>query len=180
MAGFLIPNSSHVHTPSLEELKMINGGMGPAVTAYRMMCESMVQMCDVVKIPAVVHEDLATSESAQRLLCGKTVNFIHRSLLLALFYAALILGSVQSSTAVFVDDACGNARHVEWCSYAAAYHDEHGEAPSTPTIDDLRTHDRWKMVSAANTPAGRKFDEFLFAQHPTGEYGQHSSRKEIR
>ena len=58
---------------------------------------------------------MATAEPAQKLLSGKTVNFVHRSLLLAFFYAALILGSIQSSTAAFTDGLYNHeAATVAW------------------------------------------------------------------
>ena len=47
-AGFPVPSLPWIHTPSLEDLKLINQGMGPAVTAYRLMCESTLQLTETM------------------------------------------------------------------------------------------------------------------------------------
>ena len=137
--GFPVPPGPIACTPSLDELKFINMGMGPAAIAYRLLCESTLAMADNVIVPDDVEEKDVTQSGAAKLLEGKTVHFLHRSLLMGLFYAALVLGSLKSATAVHT------ASVMSMCGHDV-YEVQRMETEVT-AIGDLTTHE-WHPCDA--------------------------------
>ena len=105
-AGFCAPTMPYKFVPQLEDL-FINQGVNAAVKAYQSLCKSTLQMADHVRVPVNIRDSDANEDTAARIVSGKTVNFVHRSLMLAMFYGALIMSCINTAR------ASGNVQHDE-------------------------------------------------------------------
>ena len=78
--------------------------MAPAVIAYRMLCESTVQASESIRVPRAAGDDVTCEDGAVKLLSGKTSgNFLHRSVIFSMFYAALIMCGIRTAGASSAD-----------------------------------------------------------------------------
>lgn len=77
--GFPAPQRPASFAPTVQESKFINPGMQLAITAYRLMCESTVDMANDTMVPGNVEEDLAMVDGAKQILATRPLHFLHRS-----------------------------------------------------------------------------------------------------
>lgn len=97
--GLPAPPHPAAFTPGLDDLRYTNMGMQPAATTFRALCESTMELAAGTVVPTDRDESLIAEEGAKQIIDSKPVGFLHRSLLMTLFYAAFILGSLQATTA---------------------------------------------------------------------------------
>ena len=115
--GLPVPAMPIAFTPIISELKFISMDMAPAPVAHRRLCESALSMEDNVRIPEQVDEADVTEQGASNIINSphdsKPVNFLHMSLFMGFFYAALILGSLTSAYAYCVGNIDVRPRSVQ-------------------------------------------------------------------
>lgn len=147
-AGLPTPGHPAVYVPTLEELKYINMGTAPAVRAFAELCTSTMEMAALTEVPKGVHPAYATQDTAKRMVEGRSVGFMHRAILHSLFYAALILTTLQSTAA-----AAAVSSASDFCGLNIV--DVHRSMLEQASIDQLTTSE-WDpsdaYVGACDTP----------------------------
>ena len=116
IGGFPMPPLP-IHTvPSVEELKFIRMEMSAAAEAFRQMCICTIEIADKISVPEGIPEDDVTEEAAHRIFNGhvasRSLHVLRKSILLSMFYAALIMSIIQPATALFVDSQPHVVGHI--------------------------------------------------------------------
>ena len=99
-AGFPVPQCPFTYSPRPEEQRFIRMGLGNAATAYRMMCESTVTLANTTIVPCTIDEQELTVTTAAKHVNSRPFAFLHKSLLVCMFYAAMLMSSFHTSEAL--------------------------------------------------------------------------------
>ena len=114
--GFPMPAIPILSVPSVDELKFIRMGVTAAAEALRQMCACTVEVADKVHIPTNVKEAEVNEETAyvvfQDRIANRSAHFLHKSVLLGFFYAALIMSFLQPASAYVKADQMYVAAYV--------------------------------------------------------------------
>ena len=111
--GLPMPAIPCKYVPSVVEQYNINGGMPHAANSYKMLCESTLNIAGQLRVPIKVDPATVDQDQVEKMLHHKgPLNFLHRSIVTIMFYAALITCSIRTasaSVAVHTEYLCGHA-----------------------------------------------------------------------
>ena len=98
------------YSPTVDELRYINAGMGAATVAYRLMCESTINVAETLEVPTGLDAIDITEDTARNILSSRLMRFLHKSVLVGIFYATMVMTAIGSATATSTASAlqfCG-------------------------------------------------------------------------